>query len=406
MSSLSQVIRSVVVDIGTNAQKINFYRVHPNIDEVQKLTISYLSNVEDGYYKNKKHLIHDAKIVYSIYAQLCRFGYYKTLPDWTMVVKKAFQNIIECDNQEDIVRILTKQEEIVKECVQKAFVFEKQLKLGNDFLLLTNNYVHSIGLLPEYSPNGNESIRNDIANKAHDRFYLYYDPKHPDKRETEEDESVEDVELSIPDRNAMDYAPWKTFLWQRFRMEEKSYFKKEKGSVSTDGENDDDGENDTDSTGGIIIKAPDTFKENEERIWLYDTLRDLGLSIKKFKDTKTRTKGFVCFFTDDISYLLNESNHFYNHLQEHEKSYTASVNMDFLNFFIDYHCSSILDAYSKARKPKSTFNTKDTQNDNEPCGYPLELYVFADFFNMSEGTFSNYRQDYNRFRREYVEASV
>lgn len=405
MSSILNEIRSVVVDIAMNAQKLNFYRSHPNINEAQKLTISYLSSMEDGYYKNKKHLIHDAKIIYSIYAQLCRFGYYKTLPEWTIVVKKAFQSIIECANQEDIARIFTKQEKIVKECVQKAFIFEKQLRLGNDFLLLTYNYVHSIRLLPEYSLKGNESIRNDIASKAYDRFYLYYDPEHPDKRENEEDESVDDIELLNSDCDEVEYAPWKTFLWQRFRMEEKSYFKKEKGPVPIDGKSEDD-EDDTDSPGSIIIKAPDTFKENEERIWLYDTLRDLGLSIKKFKDTKTRTKSFVCFFTDDISNLLNDSNYFYKHLQVYEKSYTAAVNMDFLNFFIEYQCSTILDAYNKERKPKSTFNTRDTKNGNEPCGYPLELYVFASFFNQSEETFSNYRKDYSKFRREYVEASI
>jgi hypothetical protein len=387
MSSLLNEIWSVVVDIATNAQKLNFYRSHPNINEAQKLTISYLSSMEDGYYKNKKHLIRDAKIIYSIYAQLCRFGYYKTLPDWTMVVKKVFQSIIERLHQEEINMVIAKQG-TVKECVQEIFIYDKMHYLGIDFVSAVNEYTNLLRLQPKYSTVATDIDRETILQNALDRFWLYYDPMHPDTQEVNKNDALIDSSDFIS--NDEIHAPWKVLLYRRFRNEEASYFAK---NIICEPIDPPQNGADTPSPSPLTTSEPTTY------IWLYDALRDLFITQLKSSNSRTNFNYFDCFFTDDLSACLDVSESFYLHLKDTQKLYDPTININFLNHFVAYNCATLMDAYGKPRKVVSHF-VEGSSNESE-CSQPLDWYVFSTFLNKRKASVDNHRREYRSLLKQF-----
>ncbi|MDE6788258.1 MAG: hypothetical protein K2J47_02935, partial [Ruminococcus sp.] len=283
-------------------------------------------------------------------------------------------------------------------CIIPVFITLKQKLVDEEFLKEITDFISKLHCY---------SASNDIVNiKAEERFWKYYDPARPNNQiiiekegdtllDKDDNEVVESDSVNKTDENSYqtgkNSAPWKTFLYRSYRWAENSYNSNRFVSLDEPQGNDDG------TTLGNTLPAA----EETDYTWLYDMLRDLIITNLKIISTKNQMKFQLCFFTDDISCLLNESSQFYRHLCIFGKQYSPTVNLDFLNFFVDYQCSSIIDSYNKPRKPLSQFNHRKA-NDYTPCNQPLELCVYASFFNQTEQNISNQRKIYEERKKEFI----
>lgn len=383
---------------------------HPKSDEITKKALCFLENKERSYFKNIKQIKFEAIIIFAIYSELYKHKYYKTLPDWSELVNSSFQAIKNELTLENFRELLSKSK-FVKERITPIFIVLKQRLVDDEMLKSVSDYI---------SERNRYSSSNDLINsKAEERFWKYYDPARPNKQinfEKEDDEPCEDDNgtaetdlISTTDETSpqteKNLAPWKYFLYRSCRWEENSYNKnkkinskdkeKESGGIRTISLDAPQGDDDGSTLGGTLVTPEET-----DYTWLYDMLRDLIITNLKNMSTKNQLKFQLCFFTDDVSHLLNDSQQFYRYLRTFGKQYSPTINLDFLNFFVDYPCSALIDSYQKPRKPISQFNHRRS-NDPTPCEQPLELCVYASFFNQTEQNISTQQGIYKE-RRERI----
>ena len=412
MSTTTTAIQTAVSDIVTaNLLLLK----HHESNEIIKSALYFLQNKECGYYKNFKQIQFEANIILSIYLELYKYKYYRTLPDWSNLVNYSFETIKKEITQDNYKEKLAKAK-FVKDCILPIFIVLKQKLVDEAFLKEVTDF---ISRLHQYS------AYNDIINtEAEKRFWKYYDPARPNDQiniEKESDtefyddnEAGECISISSTDDNSSQIeknsAPWKTFLYRSYRWAENSFNESQKIKNKDDKNKINDNEDQIriislntplENDSGTTIIETMTTTEEIDYTWFYDMLRDLIITNLKNISTKNQLKYQLCFFTDDISCLLNESLQFYRHLRIYEKHYSPTINLDFLNFFVDYPCSSIISSYHKPRKPISQFNNRKT-NDSAPCDQPLELCVYASFFKQTEQNISEQRKIYKKRRAEFM----
>lgn len=398
---MSTTITEIQTTVGEIVTANTVLLKHSKSNEITKRVLCFLENKGDNYFKNVKHLKSEAYIIFAIYIELYKQKYYSTLPDWTELVNRSSQVIKQTIKNQSSVKslkeLLTKPK-FVKDCMTPVFVVLKQKLVDENFLKEVTDFISELHCY---------SASNDIVNiKAEERFWKYYDPARPNNQiiiekegdtllNEDDSEVVESDSVNETDKNSYqtgkNSVPWKGFLYRSYRWAENSYNSNRFVSLDAPQGNDSD------------TPIIDTLSATEETnyTWFYDMLRDLIITNLKITSTKNQLKFQLCFFTDDISSLLNDSPQFYRHLRIFEKQYSSTVNLDFLNFFVDYPCLSIIDSYHKPRKKLSQFNHRKISNDT-PCKQPLELCVYASFFNQTEQNISNQRKTYEKRKKEFI----
>lgn len=389
----SIAIDQTVEKVANNLTALSFYqKAIENLSIAAKLTKEYI--LSNRYrFSTVKEMEDESYIVFAGYWIMCTDKYWGYLSCWDEVITKTL-NQLWCNPKSQLFLALYKgsnhSEEMVeklKELMQDVFINKKVKYLGDNFYNEVLKYSGELRPSTSYTDISTQADRDEITDRAIRLFWLYCNPIHLWKKDKAE--SGKELDVSDLDKKGKELEPWQMFLYKRYHDCEKDFYKKTKNKPKTYG----DTPIGEDGPGTIFdtIEAPEDSKPAR----LCDALRDLFVTNIRINNSNEKVKVYECFFTDNVSALINASDLIYLHIKRNLKLYDPVVNLNFLNFYVDFECLSIVDSIDKKRKPMSQFKEEEPYNNNE-CEQPLDECVFEKFLDCSYSTIHSRSNEYYR----------
>lgn len=315
-----------------------------------------------------------ATVVYCIYSELCAYDYYKSLPEvlWPGVIFKAYKRITEKLSEQELLVLFCSPQKVI-DILKDVFINAKEEVMPNKVKEELKNIEEKYKTYYKKTPS---SEIEAIIEKTYNRFMLNHDPFG--------EHSVEG-----------DY--------KKYFNNELSDFYNDKGKRPPDIPL--DAEYSPEESGiknEEMIPDPNSLSPEESLIEktkaliICDVMRDLLNASDRMSISKISLGYYRCFYTDNVSAMIEEDILAYKHLCRNIKLYNSSngIDISFLNFFVEYKCEIITDAYHKPRKLLSVF--KPQKESSERCRQPLELAVIGKYLGKSDSSVSTFRTKYNK----------